>query len=442
MSKGRKNLLYRAISLSLALVLMCFTIAAASPGDLDATFSGDGLQTTNFTGSWNDAIWDIALQPDGKIVAVGTRFYQDNWATSQNFAIARYNINGALDATFSSDGRQLTDFGGVDAARAVAIQTDGKIVAGGEKCTLTFGCILALARYNPNGSLDTTFNWTGKKVVSFGTATNASFAGLAIQADGKIVAAGSISTGSNTDFSVYRLNANGSLDTTFSGDGKVSIGFGTGRNDLAGRLVLQGTKIVVEGDTCDSAFKNCNWAIARLKSDGGLDTTFSGDGKQVTDFGGDDHAMGIALQSNGKIVVVGGKYAADWSTASMALARYNANGSLDTTFNATGKKVVSFGTFAVGEDVVVQGDGKIAAAGYLSNSTQSNFVMARMYSGGSLDTTFSGDGRVTIDFDSARNWAYTMARQTDGKYVLGGDVLDPSGPAMNQMNFALARVLP
>jgi uncharacterized delta-60 repeat protein len=375
-------------------------------------------------------------------VAVGTRHYKDSWATSQNFALARYQSDGTLDTSFSSDGRQLTDFGGVDTARAVAMQSNGKMVVGGEKCSVGFACILAVARYNPNGSLDTTFNGSGKRIVSFGGATNASFEGLAIQADGKIVASGSISNGSDADFSVYRLNPNGSLDTSFSGDGKVSIGFGIGRNDLAGRLVLQGTKIVVAGDTCDSAFKHCNFAIARLKTDGSLDTTFSGDGKQVTDFGGDDHAMGLALQSNGKIVVVGGKYANDWSTASMALARYNSNGILDTTFNSTGKKLVSFGTFAVGEDVVVQGDGKIVVAGYLSNSTQSNFALARMYSGGSLDSTFNGDGRVVIDFYGYRSWAYAMVRQIDGKYVLGGEVLDPGQPAMNERNFALARVLP
>jgi uncharacterized delta-60 repeat protein len=242
--------------------------------------------------------------------------------------------------------------------------------------------------------------------------------------------------GAGYDFAVYRYNATGSLDSTFSGDGMVRFGFGAGRHDSATDLAIQNDgKIVVVGYTSDLNNDNGNFAVARLNSNGKLDTTFSRDGRQSTNFGADDMAFAMALQSDGKIVVLGRKYSATTPT-SVALARYNTDGGLDTTFNGTGKKAFSFmpGTFSYASDLIIQPDGKIVVAGAINTY---DFAIARLKSGGSLDTTFSGDGKATVDF-GGDDFGYAIALQpSDGQYVIGGNTYDNT-----RSDFALARLLP
>jgi uncharacterized delta-60 repeat protein len=293
-----------------------------------------------------------------------------------------------------------------------------------------------VARYNTDGSLDTTFSGDGKAVIGFGTGNNATFGGIVIQPDGKIVIAGFMTTAAGDfDFAVYRLNPKGSLDTTFSGDGRVSFGFGALRHDVAMSVKLQGSKLVVAGYTCASMYAPCDFAVARLTSAGALDTSFSTDGRQTTDFGADEHAYSLALQPDGKLVVIGETRTS--TGAEFALARYNGNGSLDTTFSGDGKAVVAFGTDATGYDVLVQPNGRIVAAGRTTSSSKHDFGLARLNPSGSLDTTFSTDGKVTIPFSTHNAQADALVRQPDGKYVLGGSTYDGK-----QYDFALARVLP
>jgi uncharacterized delta-60 repeat protein len=203
--------------------------AQAAPGDLDLTFSGDGKQRTDF-GFGDSRAAAIARQPDGKIVAVG--------ADRGDLALARYNPNGSLDTSFSGDGKQTTDFGGCcDGANGVALQDDGKIVVVG-------GGGFALARYNPNGSLDTSFSGDGKQTTSFTAVDVAN--GVTIQGDGKIVAVGRAGDFGVTDFALARYNPNGSLDTSFSGDGRQTTDFGG--DDGANGVAIQGDgKIVAAG---------------------------------------------------------------------------------------------------------------------------------------------------------------------------------------------------
>ena len=438
MSAQFKQLTWRASLLATALSLLAFTIALAAPGDLDTTFDGDGLVTTYVnpadTGRYGRAL-DVAIQTDGKIIAAGDS-YIPSTATS-DFAVIRYNTNGSLDTAFSGDGRLVTNFGGEDSAVAVAVQSNGKIVVAGNKC-INDVCDVALARYNPGGALDTTFSGDGKETTDFGAGYNGSDGGLAIQSNGKIVIAGYMSTGTNYDFAVYRYLSNGSLDITFSGDGKVNIGFGGGKQDFATDLVIQSDgKIVVSGYTADANFANYNFAVGRLNANGSLDTTFSGDGKQITNFGGDDFAQGMALQTDGKIVVAGEKRTASPFFVSFALARYNTDGNLDTTFNGVGRRVFSVisGSNSYARDVVVQSDGKIVVLGTAEPFV--DFALVRLNTGGSFDTTFSGDGKTLID-SFGSDFGFAVAIQpSDGKYVLGGYV-----DYMTEAVFALARVLP
>jgi uncharacterized delta-60 repeat protein len=369
------------------------------------------------------------------IVAAGERANPADWgANTHDFALARYNTDGSLDHTFSGDGMLLTDFGGADSGQGVAIQSNGRIVVSGSTCSGGI-CKLAVARYSGIGGLDSSFSGTGKKVLAYGSGGNGG-AAVAIQADGKIVIVGYMKNGSGDfDFAVYRLNPDGSQDGTFSADGRVTIGFGPGRQDTGRDLRLQGGKIVVGGSTCAHDFSSCNFAVARLKSNGSLDTTFSGDGKQTTDFGANDQGYGLAVQADGKIVVAGVKMISSTNTQ-MALARYTTSGALDTTFGSAGRKVVTFGTRAAADGVLVQADGKIVVGGHGYNGTNFDFALLRLNPNGTADASFSGDGKATVNF-GRHDQAMSLLRQGDGKYVLGGLTF---GATPN--DFALARVLP
>ena len=435
-----KRLTWKASLLATAVSMLAFTIALAAPGDLDTTFDGDGL-VTSYAVPANPSRWDIAggitIQSDGKIVVAG---YSRIPSTATNdFAVLRYNTDGTLDSTFSGDGRLITNFGGIDQALDVAVQADGKIVAIGQKCNNTGAiCDVALARYKTGGGLDATFSGDGKQTSDFGGDDNGSFGGIAIQSNGKIVVAGYMWNGTDYDFAVYRYLSGGALDTTFSGDGMVNFGFGTGRQDFAEDVVVQSDgKIVVIGVTGDANGENGNFAVARLNKGGSLDTAFSGDGKLTTNFGGDDLGDSVALQSDGKIVVAGQKVTATLSY--FALARYNTNGTLDTTFNGTGKKTFSVITSmdSLARSVLVQSDGKIVITGFASNGANNDFALARLDSAGAFDSTFSGDGKVTIDF-GGNDFGRDIALQSlDGKYLLAGSTNDGA-----QSDFAVARVLP
>jgi uncharacterized delta-60 repeat protein len=407
-------------------------------GDLDTTFSGDGKVLTTFVTGQSALVRDIAVQANGKIVAAGETWPSD---VDHNFAVARYNPGGALDTTFSGDGLKIVSLGGdYDMALGLAIHPPTrKIVLAGDKCPGTlYPCDSGVLRFNPAGGLDTTFNATGKRIDNFG-GDNGSHA-VAIYPDGRIVAAGymeNLATG-NSDFEVIVYTAAGNLDTTFSGDGRVAVNFGSGRQEVVSAVALQPDgKIVLGGQTCESGWTNCHFALARLNTNGSLDTTFSGDGRQITSFGAFEYIKGLALQADGKIVAVGGKH--DGSTAYFALARYNTNGSLDATFGSSGKRVTDF-TGDVNNDnandVVIQSDGKIVVCGLASNGVSTDFALARYTSSGNLDPTFSGDGKTMVDFGRS-DVCNALALQPDGKYVLGGHSV-----ASEFFRWVVARVLP
>lgn len=433
-----KRLVLKGWLLTTLISLLAFTVALAASGDLDTTFGTGGKVLTDFAGRF-DRVFDIALQSNGKIVAVGY-----SQATSgTDFSVTRYNPNGLRDSTFSGDGKIIVNFGGDDTAWAVEVQSDNKIVVAGETCKTTSatGCNVAMVRFNANGSLDTTFSGDGKVVTDFAGNHNAAKA-IAIQSDNKIVLAGYVFNGTNYDFAIYRYNPNGSLDTTFSKDGRARVGFGVGRNDFADAVDIQDSdrKIVVVGSSGSSGNGN-DFALVRLTPGGAFDTTFSGDGRQLTNLGADDLAYGFAGQPDGKLVVVGQRINLAQTKSSIAVARYNPNGSLDTTFNFSGFKVFSIFTdlWSFGYDVFVTSNGKIVVGG--STDVGGNifdFTIVRLNPGGTLDRTFSGDGKVTIDF-GGDDLAYAISRQpSDGKYVLGGS--SSVGPGGS--DFALVRVRP
>ncbi len=375
-----------------------------SAGDLDPSFGVAGRVTTAVgTSAQGQA---VLIQSNGKILVAGV-------GNANDFALARYNSDGSLDTSFDGDGKLTTDFAsGVDAANSIALQTDGKIVVAG----LAHGDF-ALARYNSDGSLDTSFDGDGKLTTSFSSGID--FANsVAFQADGKIVVAGiSDQNTASTRFALARYNSDGSLDTAFDGDGTLTSDFGVGFIGQAYELTLQTDgKIIVAGRSFFTS-GGPNFALVRYNGDGSLDTSFDGDGKLTTDFtASEDYGNAVALQNDGRIVVAG--YTFGGGSFDFALARYNSDGSLDTSFDGDGKLTTDFITgddYAY--DVVVQNDGKIVVVG----SSNLAFALARYNSDGSLDTSFNEDGILLTVFGSVpRGEAKSVALQPDGKIVVAG----------------------
>jgi len=243
----------------------------AAAGDLDPTFGTGGKVTTDIQGDFDKAR-AVAIQADGKIVVAGSALNGANI----DFAVLRYNTDGSLDTTFGTDGKVLTPvLDSDDFALAVAIQPDGKIVAAG--LAVTGADDIAVVRYNTDGSLDTTFDGDGKATFSILVGFNDIANAVAIQPDGKIVLAGSTNNGSDDDFAVIRLNPNGSLDSTFN-----AIGISTfailDNDDVANAVVLQPDgKIVIAGFTDNG--QDTDFAAARLNPNGSLDLSFGVGGK-------------------------------------------------------------------------------------------------------------------------------------------------------------------
>jgi uncharacterized delta-60 repeat protein len=381
------------------------TIFVGRPGSLDLTFDFDGKLTTSFGVSGQQAN-SVVLQPDGKIVVAGQHTVGDG----DHFAVARYNPDGTLDTSFDSDGKVTKSVGGAgyySYAYSAAIQPDGKIVVAG-----TSAGRFALLRLNSDGSLDSSFDGDGQVLTLVGSGGGAY--DVAIQSDGKIVAAGYAYNGSDYDFALARYNLDGSLDSTFDSDGKLTTAFGSG-HDYARSLAIQSDdKIVVVGYAYNGT--NNDFALARYNPDGSLDTTFDGDGQLLTPIGaGHDYAYSVALQSDGKIVAGG------YSDNYFALARYNPNGSADSTFDGDGKLTTLVGSSAYARAIAIQSDGKIIAVGYSWSGTNYDFAAARYLTSGALDVTFDSDGTLVTPFDSiSSDSANALAIQSDGRIVTAG----------------------
>jgi uncharacterized delta-60 repeat protein len=351
-------------------------------GSLDPTFGVGGEVTTSFFGS-NDEARAVAIQGDGKIVVAGWAL---NASTDWDFALARYKTDGSLDSTFGTGGKVTTDFFGfADFANAVAIQGDSKIVVAGDAAhsfTSPTNYDFALARYNADGTLDSTFGSGGKVTTEF-SGNDDSAQGLAIQGDGKIVAAGfAVVTAPVGDFALARYNPDGTLDTAFGTGGKVTTDF-RGGSDAAHGVAIQGDgKIVAAGV---NAIGNGDFALARYNADGTLDGTFGTGGRVSTGFLGDrDSATAVAIQGDGKIVAVGSANGTDYE---FALARYNPDGTLDGTFGSGGKVTTDFfGGDDFANGAAIQADGDITAAGYAPTGSSTEFALAR-YQGAGLAIT-------------------------------------------------------
>ncbi len=383
-------------------------------GSIDTSFNGNGMTLIANSGSFSS----LDVQADGKIIGAGT--VNLNFMTSSDFLIVRYNTDGSPDNSFDGDGIVTTHIDGLDQAKAVKIQSDGKILAAGVCRLYNSNEDYAITRYNTDGSLDLSFDGDGKVTTDFLTFVDEA-ATLFIQPDGKFVAAGSSTNGINGNFSVARYNSNGSLDTSFDGDGKVTTPINNFSDILTSVNVQTNGKIVAVGYSRIASSPDNHTLLVGYNADGALDTSFDGDGKLKPEISvGRSGSNAVAIQPDGKIVAAGFSFFD--SQSKFTIARYNTDGSYDTTFGGNGKVILGIGntSFLYAEAVAIQTDGKIVVGGYISNNTAGvDFAIARYNADGSPDTTFDGDGLATVDIFGT-DYLSGMIIQPDGKIVAAG----------------------
>jgi uncharacterized delta-60 repeat protein len=320
---------------------------------------------------------------------------------------------GALDTSFSGNGKRAINFGGTDIARVVLVQPNGRIVVAGGGAASDSFCV---ARLLPNGKLDTAFGSRGKRVVDFGTADESAF-GAALQPDGKLVLVG----GAFADVAISRLNRNGSLDTSFSGDGKLTFSWGAFSRAMA-VTVLSGGKLLVAGF---SGPEGGDIQVARLKPGGAFDTSFGNGGKAAVDLGGTEFGLAMARQANGRILVAGRS-----DPTGGVVVRLRANGTLDPDFNGSGH--VTLSGVAGANAVLVQPNRKIVVAG--NTAGLEHMIVMRLNPSGSPDTSFGSAGSTTIDFGSLADLTGGAALQPDGKIVIAGYSQDNEKIAVARLN--------
>lgn len=399
----------------LGIVLFTTTLCPAQAGTLDPSFGDGGKLTTPFFGPTSDTGRSVvAMQADGKVVVAGTR--------TGDFALVRYDSAGALDPSFGNGGKVTTDFGGTETIYACAIQLDGKIVAAGATTVGSGWNDFALARYDSDGRLDTSFGGDGMVITSLGTSHDIA-SGLVLEPDGRIVVVGQTSAGTRRyDFGLVRYLADGTLDASFAGDGIQTVDFGS--DDYGYAIVLQPDgRLVAAGRSYTSqAPAGFKFSLVRVHQDGTLDTSFGAGGGMTTSFGtADDGAYALALQADGRLVAAGFTRTATRSY-DFAVVRYQPNGQLDTGFGSGGGTVVSFGTL---EDrafaAAVQPDGRIVVAGAVVTNIgyAASFALLRLDSQGLLDPTFGTGGTVTATMHPY-SIAYALALQGDGGIIAAG----------------------
>jgi uncharacterized delta-60 repeat protein len=396
--------------------IFCLSAALFAQRELDISFGGTGKVVTSFTNSATS--YKPLVQPDNKIIAVGI-WNSPQPSSGSFFALVRYHTDGSVDTSFGDQGRVFTDFHvaswAIQGAWTAALQPDGKILAAGYASIIHPGnSFYAMARYNTDGSLDQTFGTGGKVVTQIETGQHEAYA-IAIGSDGKIVLAGSFFATQTTQTLVARYNADGSLDTTFGGDGTVTDfrGFSPGDANTARAVAIQPDgKIVIGGSFGrEPTVSGYDITVARFNTNGTYDNTFGDQGRllipspQIS-----EGIKAIVLQPDGRILAAG--YSGP--NNDFLVMRLLENGAQDITFSDDGRMTVPMGG-AGANDLTLRPNGKILITG------QAGFSLVSCNTDGTLDTSFSGDGKFTFGFEGTfTSGSYGLAIDGLGRPVLSG----------------------
>jgi len=423
------------LPLGLLLAVLLVAAPAAADGMLDPSFGNGGLVTTAFPGPFsNDAALSLVMLPDGRAVAAG---YTNVNLENTYMAVARYLTTGALDTTFDGDGLVIVPFifpppstDNGSEARAVLLQPDGRLVlvgwaAGG----LPNQSVIALARLNADGSLDTSFGTGGRVMTPMqGGAT----AGL-LQPDGRIVAVGQ----AGSSISAARYNTDGSLDPTFGNGGTLIVPLG-GNFEIRDAKLQPDGKLVIAGTTPSSPFLSRDFALVRLLPNGALDTSFSGDGLATADFGGIETGNSVIVLGDGRLVLAGSRGTALPNTVTdFAITRYMPDGSLDTSFGTAGLALLDSGDPEYPEQLIQLFNGNLLVAGSTTNQgALVDFLLARLLPNGILDASFGTGGFLRTDFGGGADGCYAVAIAAPDRILTAG-----TKGGFPNVDFALARYI-
>ena len=416
-----------------AVCVLAATLAVASPasaadGDLDTSFSDDGLRTQNRTAG-TDVLYDILFLDDGTFIGGGKDHNNLSKANAQRMANLGFNADGPSNSLYSNPDDRTFWSTITDAIQEVLLMSDGRVVFVGYAGTNTGGnggdydCVAKV--HQADGDLDETgfnaandspgsnlANAKGRVFVRFSTGNDQCFAG-ALQADDKILVGGAV-VNSDWDIALARINTDGTIDTSFGTDGRVTA-------DLGGSDAIYGIEVQPDGNIVVAGKADGDFFVARYTTDGELDDTFSSDGIHQFDLGASntDVLWGMQLQSDGKIVVAGHNGSGDWG-----LARLTTDGAMDTSFGGgDGITITDFGGSSdVATDLAIAADGKIFVGGYTDNTSDGSaydMAVARYTTLGVLDTGFSGDGKATASWDEDDR-AHAIAITGTGSVLLGG----------------------
>lgn len=384
-------------------------------GTLDVSFGGDGIVQTDFSGSV-DRIYCMEIQSDGKILAGGYTF---SGGTNGSFALVRYNSSGSIDQSFALNGISTIDIGTDDQANAISVDMFGNIFLVGS--TVINGIVnIALIKYLSNGFLDNTFGANGIVTTSINL-NHYVGSTIALQPDNKILVGG-ISFSSGYHFCVARYNQNGTLDTTFGVNGiqNIPVPSSGGAIANANKLVIQPDgKIVLAGRSYNG--NDFDIFLMRLSNNGNLDVSFGNGGMVITDFSNsNDQLLDIILQSDGKIIGAGRTASSVANTGFSTLIRYSATGMVDSTFGINGSVLSQYSpgnNYA--HSIILQPDGKILITGSTGIYPVGDIVIARYTNSGSLDLSFSSTGYIIKDI-MGLDVGSSIRMQTDGKILVGG----------------------
>lgn len=400
-----------------AALAMLPALASADAGDLDPSFGGDGRATIDVLS--NDFGFGAALDPDGRILIAG----DVDFPADRTVGLARLAADGPPDALFGGGTGFVTSNPTVavsDFTENVQLQPDGKILVGG-----SYDGSVGIHRYNTDGLPDTGFSGDGVVKDSFGHPQSAG--GVLPLPGGKLLwfGRGAYPAGVH-DLDLVRYNANGSLDATFGAGGLVthSIRPGTDLEQYHAALVQPDGKILIGGEIQRGA-NGLDWTVARFNPDGSFDQSFDNDGRLATPFSGDDFLHDMVVQPDGKIVAVGSRTA---TTLDIVLARYLPDGSLDKTFSGNGKQAIDLGGDEIGRGLVLQPDGKLVVSGETDAAGgDDDMVVSRLDAAGERDPGFGVNGTRFVDFNGGEDEAHDLLLQPDGKLVATGWAVMPGG---------------
>ncbi|MBK9105841.1 MAG: T9SS type A sorting domain-containing protein [Saprospiraceae bacterium] len=401
----------------LSIGLLCLVTIALNgqSGTLDTTFDGDGIVTRDIA-SFDYGVGAV-LQPDGKILtAVNT-----NGGTNGDFSVVRCLQYGTLDESFGIGGVVLADRDiSAERAHALVLQPDGRIVVAGE-AQANGQYDFAVLRLLPDGTPDSTFGTNGWTVTDLGSTFEFPNC-VALQSDGKIVMAGRVADGFNSNFAMVRYTPDGVLDTFFGVDGIVNTNIRD--EDEATSIIIEPDDQIILGGYSSVAASG-DFTLARYNTDGTLDKFFGNGGKVLTDLenvNGSDFIKAMVLQPDGKIIAAGNANNVNIElTSDAGMVRYEEDGDLDMTFGIGGIYIVSLGSKTDIYGIALQPNGKILLTG---NSDVMGFekriLLARFRPEGGLDTTFGNQGIITTGFPGDRESASSVLVQPDSKIVIAG----------------------